>query len=111
MRASVVISAAVAALVGFGGTIALIVAAWSTPGAALIAASSGIRIEEAVGAFLLAGALIVATAAFRSIGRLIKQIPPSIAAGLLAGVLIRFVIGVFESAGTAPGLVLPLVAL
>ena len=92
MRASVVISAAVAALVGFGGTIALIVAAaqavgaspgqtsswvtalclakvattgflslrhrmpivtaWSTPGAALIAASSGIRIEEAVGAFL-----------------------------------------------------------
>jgi benzoate membrane transport protein len=150
MRSSIVISAVVAALVGFGGTIAIIVAAaqavgasagqtsswvtalclsmaattgylslrhripvvtaWSTPGAALIAASSGVRIEAAVGAFLLAGALILLTAAFRPISQLVQRIPASVAAGLLAGVLIRFVVAVFESVGTAPALVLPLVA-
>ena len=31
------------------------------------------------------------------------------ASGLLAGVVIRFVVAVFESAGTAPALVLPLI--
>ncbi|HYD99176.1 MAG TPA: benzoate/H(+) symporter BenE family transporter [Alphaproteobacteria bacterium] len=152
MRPSVVISAVVAAFVGFGGTLALIVAAaravgadqaqtsswvaalclamagtslylslrhripvitaWSTPGAALIAAADGtIRIEAAVGAFLLAAALILATAAFRPIGRLIERIPAPVAAAMLAGVLLRFVVAVFESAQGAPALVLPLVAL
>lgn len=42
--------------------------------------------------------------------RLIERLPTAVAAGMLAGVLIRFVIGVFESAGAAPELVLPLVA-
>lgn len=151
LRASVVISAVVAALVGFGGTIAIIVAAaqavgadsgqtsswvaslclamaatsatlslshripvvtaWSTPGAALVAASSGVSMEAAVGAFLLAALLILLTAAFRPLSDLVARIPASVASGLLAGVVIRFVVAVFESAGTAPGLVLPLVAL
>ncbi len=149
MPASVLVSAIVAAFVGFGGTLAIIVAAatavgatpaqtsswvaglclamaatsgylslrhrlpiltaWSTPGAALIAASTGIGIGEAVGAFLLAAALILLTAAVPALARLVERLPTAVAAGMLAGVLIRFVIGVFESAGTAPGLVLPLV--
>jgi benzoate membrane transport protein len=150
MRLSIVSSAIIAALVGFGSTIAIIIAAaqavgansaqttswvaaiclsmaatsgylsvryrmpvvtaWSTPGAALIAASSGISIEAAVGAFLLVGALIVLAAAVKPFGRLIERIPTSIAAAMLAGILIRFVMGVFESAQGAPSLVLPLVA-
>lgn len=150
MRLSIISSAIIAALVGFGSTIAIIiaaaqavgadsaqttswvtaiclstaaisaylsvryrmpvVAAWSTPGAALIAASSGISIEAAVGAFLLVGVLIVLAAAVKPFGRLIERIPTSIAAAMLAGVLIRFVMAVFESAQGAPGLVLPLVA-
>ncbi|QFU17283.1 benzoate/H(+) symporter BenE family transporter [Microvirga thermotolerans] len=150
MRLSIVSSAVIAALVGFGSTIALIVAAahavgadpaqttswvaalclsmaatsgylsvryrmpvvtaWSTPGAALIAASSGISIHAAVGAFLLAGALIVLAAAVKPFGRLIERIPTAIAAAMLAGILIRFVMAVFESAQGAPRLVLPLVA-
>lgn len=149
MRSSVVISAVVAALVGFGGTLAIIIAAaqavganaaetsswvtalclamaatsaflsirhripvitaWSTPGAALIASSHGISLRAAVGCFLLVGALIVLTAAFRPVARLIERIPTSVAAAMLAGVLIRFVVAVFESAGAAPTLVLPLV--
>ena len=88
-----------------------VVTAWSTPGAALIAASSGISIHAAVGAFLLAGALIVLAAFIKPFGRLIERIPTPIAAAMLAGILIRFVMAVFESAQGAPGLVLPLVGL
>lgn len=151
MRLSIVTSAVVAALVGFGSTIAIIIAAaqavgadaaqtsswvaalclsmaatsgflsvryrmpvvtaWSTPGAALIAASSGISIHAAVGCFLLTGLLILLAAFVRPFGRLIEAIPTSIAAAMLAGVLIRFVMAVFESAQGAPALVLPLVGL
>jgi benzoate membrane transport protein len=88
-----------------------VVAAWSTPGAALIAASSGISIHAAVGSFLLAGALIVLAAFIKPFGRLIERIPTPIAAAMLAGILIRFVMAVFESAQAAPGLVLPLVGI
>jgi benzoate membrane transport protein len=151
MRLSIVTSAVVAALVGFGSTIAIIIAAaqavgadaaqtsswvaalclamaassgflsvryrmpvitaWSTPGAALIAASAGISIHAAVGAFLLAGALIVLAALIKPFGRAIERIPTPIAAAMLAGVLLQFVVGVFQSAQGAPGLVLPLVAI
>jgi benzoate membrane transport protein len=151
MRLSIITSAVVAALVGFGSTIAIIIAAaqavganaaqtsswvaalclamaatsgflsvryrmpvvtaWSTPGAALIAASSGISIHAAVGSFLLAGGLIMLAALIKPFGRLIERIPTSIAAAMLAGVLIRFVMAVFESAQGAPALVLPLVGI
>lgn len=151
MRGSVVVSAVVAVIVGFGGTLALIVAAaqavgadtgetaswvaalclamagtstwlslrhrlpivtaWSTPGAALIAGSTGIGLAEAVGAFLLAGALVLATALFRPLGAWIERIPTSVAAAMLAGVLLRFVVAVVDSAAAAPLLVLPLVLL
>ena len=64
-----------------------VVLAWSTPGAALIAASSGITMAQAVGAFVVAGALIALTGALRPLGRLVAQIPDAIAAAMLAGVL------------------------
>lgn len=151
MRSSIVIAPLVAAIVGYGSTIALIfsaakavgatpeqaaswagalclataaatlyltlrhrmplVAAWSTPGAALIAATSGVTMSEAVGAFLFAAALILLTAALRPLGRLIERLPASIAAGMLAGILLRFVIDVFVQAGQSPALVLPLVGI
>jgi benzoate membrane transport protein len=152
LQMSVVASALDAALVGFGGTLAIIVAAaqavgadaaqtsswvtalclsmaatsgllsvrhrlpvitaWSTPGAALIAATGGaIGLEAAVGAFLLSGALVVTTASFRPVGGLIQRLPAAVAAGMLAGVLLRFVVAPFESAQTEPMLVLPLIAL
>jgi benzoate membrane transport protein len=151
MRLSIVTSAVVAALVGFGSTVAILIAAaaavgaspeqttswvaavclgkaaaclylsiryrmpiitaWSTPGLALIAASKGISMEAAVGCFILTGILIVLTAAVKPFGRLIDRIPSTIAAAMLAGILIRFVMAVFESAQAAPALVLPLVGI
>jgi benzoate membrane transport protein len=88
-----------------------VITAWSTPGAAVIAATQGISLRQAVGAFLLANVLIVTTAAIKPLGRLIERIPPAIAAAMLAGVLVKFVMAMFESAKTSPWLVLPLVAL
>ena len=89
-----------------------IITAWSTPGAALIASTSGVPgIAGAVGAFVLAAVLILLTAAIRPLGRLIEKIPPSIAAAMLAGILLRLVIAMVEHVPSAPLLVLPLIAL
>ena len=89
-----------------------IITAWSTPGAALIASTSGVPgFRAAVGAFVLAAVLILLTAAIRPLGRLIERIPASIAAAMLAGILLRLVVAMVEHVPSAPLLVLPLIAL
>ncbi|MDM7933475.1 benzoate/H(+) symporter BenE family transporter [Tabrizicola sp.] len=87
-----------------------VVLAWSTPGAALIAATSGISLAEGVGAFILAGALIAATGLIRPLGALVARIPDGIAAGMLAGVLLPFCLKGAGAAEALPGIVLPMVA-
>ena len=89
-----------------------IITAWSTPGAALIASTSGVPgLRAAVGAFVLAAVLILMTAAIRPLGRLIERIPASIASAMLAGILLRLVMAMVEHVPEAPLLVLPLIAL
>ncbi|TKA96281.1 benzoate/H(+) symporter BenE family transporter [Cereibacter changlensis] len=150
MRASMVSAALVAALVGYGSTIALLLAAaaavgatpaqtaswilaiclakaigsaflswqsrvpvvlaWSTPGAALVAATEGIGMAEAVGAFLLAGGLIALTGAVKPLGRLVALIPDGIAAAMLAGVLLPFCLRLPGAAEALPALLLPVIA-
>ncbi len=89
-----------------------IITAWSTPGAALIASTSAVpSFAAAVGAFVLAALLILLTAAVKPLGRLIGRIPPSIAAAMLAGILLRLVMAMVEHVPSAPLLVLPLIAL
>lgn len=139
MRVSMISAAVVAALVGYGSAIALVLAAaqavgatpgqtaswvlaiclakaagsaalswharvpvvlaWSTPGAALIAATSGITMPQAVGAFVLAGVLIALTGAIRPLGQIISRIPDPIAAAMLAGVLLPFCLKGMAAAG------------
>src|SRR5690606_30709581 len=67
-----------------------ITAAWSTPGAALLAAISTVDggWPAAVGAFLVVAALILLTALVPRVGAVIAAIPPSIAQAMLAGVLL-----------------------
>jgi benzoate membrane transport protein len=87
-----------------------IMVAWSTPGAALMATSAvGITFPEAVGAFMFAGALMVLTAFIKPIATAIGRIPPAIAAAMLAGVLLRFVLGVPNATLDLPVFVVPLV--
>jgi benzoate membrane transport protein len=80
--------------------------AWSTPGAALIAASSGITLPEATGAFLLCGVLIALSGFSGAFARVMDKIPASIAAALLAGVLARFGLDAVRAAPQAPLLVI-----
>ncbi len=87
-----------------------IITAWSTPGAAVIAATSGVDMQGAIGAFLLAGGLIVAAALIAPLERAIRRIPIAVAAGMLAGVLVRFVLQMVETVPVVPTLVLPLIA-
>ena len=87
-----------------------VVLAWSTPGAALIAATEGISFAEAVGAFVVTGLLIAATGLIRPLGALVARIPDGIAAGMLAGVLLPFCLKGATAAQTLPTLVLPMIA-
>jgi benzoate membrane transport protein len=77
-----------------------IVTAWSTPGAALIAASAaGISLQEAVGASIVAALATIGIALFRPLGRFFERIPPAIAAAMLAGVLLPFCVSLFKHFG------------
>jgi benzoate membrane transport protein len=87
-----------------------VVLAWSTPGAALIAATSGISLAEGIGAFLTAGLLIAATGLIRPLGALVARIPDGIAAGMLAGVLLPFCLTGAGAVEALPLIVLPMVA-
>lgn len=150
MRLSIPSAAFVAAVVGFGGTLAIIIAAaqavgatqmqtaswvtalclamtveslylswrtrmpvisaWSTPGAALIAASSGFTVNQAVGAFIVAAALLIATGLLRPLTKLISKIPASVASGMLAGIVVIFAMNAAKTIPADPWLILPLVA-
>lgn len=67
-----------------------VLTAWSTPGAALIAATHGVSLPAATGAFVVSAALITIAGATGLFERLMGRVPLAIAAALLAGVLTRF---------------------
>src|SRR5690349_24261284 len=130
-------SALIATVVGFGGTIALvvqamralgasveqtgsavtalclgiavggaalsfktrmpIVLAWSTPGAALLAATlPGFTWPMAIGVFLIASTLMILVGLVPVLGRWAARIPGSIASAMLAGVLLPFCLTAFR---------------
>ncbi|KQV53311.1 hypothetical protein ASC95_11230 [Pelomonas sp. Root1217] len=87
-----------------------VLTAWSTPGAALLASTSGLDMPEAVGAFIVCGLLIAWAGASGWFERLMDRIPVAVASALLAGVLARFGLDAVASAKTAPELVLAMAA-
>lgn len=83
-----------------------IITAWSTPAAAfLVTALATTPYAEAVGAYLISAAAFVALGLSGCFDRVIKLIPPGIASGLLAGILLQFGIGAFGGATADPLLV------
>src|SRR5215218_252873 len=148
MRLSIPVSAFVAAIVGLGGTLALIIAAakavgatpdqtaswvtaiclaqaletawlswrtrmpviaaWSTPGAALIGVSSGFTMSDAVGAFIVVALLLILTGVLQPLTRLISRIPSSVASGMLAGIVVSFALNAVKTVPVDPVLILPL---
>lgn len=151
MRFSVISSAFIAAVIGIGSTLALLIAAaqalgaseaqtaswvtaiclakvfetgylswrykmpivtaWSTAGLALIGASIGFSMAEGVGAFIIAGLLLIVTGLFKPLTNFVARIPNGVSAGMLAGILLPFVISGAKAAGIDPVFVLPLLAL
>lgn len=71
--------------------------AWCTPGAALMAGMSGISLNEAVAGFIFAGGLMLLVSAAGWFDRLVRLIPASLAAAMLAGILINFGSRVFTA--------------
>lgn len=75
-----------------------ILTAWSTPGAALLVGGlQGATLNEAVGIFIFANALIVLCGVTGLFARLMKWVPHSLAAAMLAGILLRFGLQAFSS--------------
>jgi benzoate membrane transport protein len=143
-------SALIATVVGFGGTIALvvqayrtlgasveqtgsavtalcigfavggaalslklrmpIVLAWSTPGAALLAAAPpGLAWPTAIAIFMTAALLMIVLGLVPALGRLAARIPGSVASAMLAGVLLPFCLTAFKLGAEDPLLIALLV--
>ncbi|SHE57530.1 benzoate membrane transport protein [Marinomonas polaris DSM 16579] len=87
-----------------------IITAWSTPAAAfLIIALPTISYAEAIGAYLVSAALFIMLGLSGYFEKVIRLIPPGIAAGLLAGILLQFGIGAFAVINVEPFLVVLMV--
>ena len=98
-------SAVTALCIGIGvGGIALslrtrmpVVLAWSTPGAALLAATPpGHTWSTAIAVFMVASLLMIVLGLVPALGRLAARIPGSIASAMLAGVLLPFCLTAFR---------------
>lgn len=152
MRFSVFAAALVAVVVGFGSTLALVIAAarnlgadqaevaswvaalclgiglssvvlsvlhrlpivtaWSLAGAVLIAGlPPGTAMPEAIAAFILCAALMILSGAIPALGAAVSRLPASVGAAMLAGLLLRFVLALFQAAQAEPKLILPLLLL
>lgn len=85
--------------------------AWSTPGAALLITSlGGVRYDEAIGAYITCAVLVIICGMTGSFERLVKRIPASLAAALLAGILFKIGSEIFVAAQHRTGLVIGMFA-
>ena len=76
-----------------------IVVAWSTPGAALLISSlPGVTFNEAIGAYLVCALLLTLVGITGTFERLLRHLPNSLAAALLAGILFRIGSEIFLAA-------------
>ncbi len=84
-----------------------ILTAWSTPGAALLISSlQGVTPTLATGAFLFSALLISLCGVTGLFARLMHKIPTALASAMLAGVLVRFGMKVFEQMPLQPVLII-----
>lgn len=83
-----------------------IITAWSTPAAAfLVTALASTSYAEAVGAYIISAVAFVLLGLSGYFEKVVRLIPPGIASGLLAGILLQFGIGAFGGASVDPVLV------
>lgn len=89
--------------------------AWSTPGAALIAGAfaasegDGETFSRAMGAFIVAGILLIITGLVRPLADLVSRIPSEIAQAMLAGFLLAYCTEPFLVLASDPWLAGPVI--
>jgi benzoate membrane transport protein len=84
-----------------------VLAAWNTPGLALLATSLGkYPLSDAVGVYLISGLAIALLGALGWFDKAIKLVPQNVALAVLAGALFKFGLGLFSAATLEPTLVL-----
>jgi benzoate membrane transport protein len=75
-----------------------VITAWSTPGAALLATSLGtISYAEAIGVFVFAGVLTLLTGVSGLFDKVMRLVPLPLACAMLAGVLFKFGLSIFDA--------------
>lgn len=80
-----------------------VITAWSAPGTALlITLFPGLSLNEAIGAYLTAAAILLVIGLSGSFDRLMAHVPKGVASGMMAGILLPFGLNAFRSTGSLP---------
>lgn len=80
-----------------------VITAWSAPGTALLVTLfPHISLNEAVGAYITSALVIFAIGATGYFDKLLKWIPEDVAAGMMAGILFQFGLGLFKATDSMP---------
>ncbi|HYQ40007.1 MAG TPA: benzoate/H(+) symporter BenE family transporter [Pseudomonas sp.] len=88
-----------------------VVTAWSAPGTALLVTLfPELSLNQAVGAYLTAAAVIVLIGMSGYFDKLMQAIPRGIACAMMAGILFQFGLGAFRSVESMPALALGMIA-
>lgn len=87
-----------------------VVTAWSAPGTALLVILfPGLSLNEAVGAYLTAAAILFVVGITGSFDRIVQTIPPGIASAMMAGILFQFGVEAFVSLEAVPALAIGMI--
>jgi benzoate membrane transport protein len=88
-----------------------VITAWSAPGTALLVTLfPAITLNQVVGAYITAAAIIFLIGISGYFDKIMRRIPAGIAAGMMAGILFQFGVNAFKSATTMPALTFGMVA-
>lgn len=84
-----------------------VITAWSAPGTALLVSLfPTISLPEVIAAYLTCAAALLIIGVSGYFDKLLKWIPPAIAAGMMAGILFQFGVGLFKAVDAMPVIVL-----
>ena len=88
-----------------------IITAWSAPGTALLVALfPHISLNEVVAAYITSAVIIFFIGVTGSFDKLLKWIPQGVAAGMMAGILFQFGVGLFKATDSMPYVVFGMLA-
>lgn len=84
-----------------------VITAWSAPGTALLVTLfPNVSLNEAVAAYITSAIVIFLIGVTGYFDKLLKWIPQDVAAGMMAGILFQFGIGLFTASDSMPFIVL-----